>query len=800
MWHQGNKGNRPLVVQFCAKTPEEFLQAALQVQDRCDAVDLNLGCPQSKAMKGGWGGALMEEDQWHLVYAIVRHAAAAPELRIPVTCKIRIFADDRKTVRFAKMLEVTRALEGLGWTVQRLGTLHDEDEEVVGVVLHSLEERLNSAVDVQVLLGLIEVCHAAAEVAWRVEGSTSGAELLVAHHQKRLQDKLNEWRQVANKSLLEKIPAKGTAKVTRWPTKLHRRLNAAGDNQNLRDSAERTERARWISELKKLLMDGSCPAMRGAASGDELSRRFGKGRRVNTLRKHVKTWQKVSDWMMSTFRHAWPEDPGEFARYLECRADEPCGKSVPGSIFKTLMFMENAGEVPLEEQICRSPAVKNVLEEINAQLAERVGGFTKRAWHLPVKVVMELEATVMKGEVKEYVRCYAWFRLVKVWTGMRFSDTCGLLKNTMELHSFGLTAVLAKTKTTGPGKKVQHLRIWVNMSSWLKHRHWLEVGYDLWKRLGKEAGLSDRDFGLPCPSRDLEGFVRRMANYGMASKCSQALFGDLHCEYEGGNVPLLSIGAGLLWSEHSERATLRSWADGVGISPEVKKQLGRWSPTADEGYQRTCRANTLRAQEKIAAYIRGQEGRRDVFDEDAIFAALTSKLEEMGHPAGAAEVQIEKLRFFGGIPRPKRVRLTAAGPIYESDEDFGDGSGMTVDNRIFHQMPTLDDDEMDLGRDEDDDEVVIKDVPPHGTYILSVVGRCRNKTLHRMGECHRIPGVHYSEFEVVGDNPPDASEFHQSCKICFPRGTRAGEESSSEAGDDEVSSSDSSTSVESSSD
>lgn len=41
----------------------------------------------------------------HLVYAIVRHAAASDLLRIPVTCKIRIFADSRKTVRFAKMLQ-----------------------------------------------------------------------------------------------------------------------------------------------------------------------------------------------------------------------------------------------------------------------------------------------------------------------------------------------------------------------------------------------------------------------------------------------------------------------------------------------------------------------------------------------------------------------------------------------------------------------------------------------------------------------------------------------------------------------
>ena len=85
------------------------------------------------------------------------------------------------------------------------------------------------------------------------------------------------------------------------------------------------------------------------------------------------------------------------------------------------------------------------------QLSENSGGvFTKRAWHLPVKVIAEFETVVMDEKAREYVRCYAWFRLVKTWTGMRFSDTCGLLEDTLSLQSFGLTAVLAKTKTTGP--------------------------------------------------------------------------------------------------------------------------------------------------------------------------------------------------------------------------------------------------------------------------------------------------------------------------------------------------------------
>ena len=49
---------------------------------------------------------------------------------------------------------------------------------------------------------------------------------------------------------------------------------------------------------------------------------------------------------------------------MERRANEPCGRTVPNNIFKTLIFMENAGEIPPEEQIDRSPAVKNVLKSM----------------------------------------------------------------------------------------------------------------------------------------------------------------------------------------------------------------------------------------------------------------------------------------------------------------------------------------------------------------------------------------------------------------------------------------------------
>lgn len=100
-WLDGNPTiDRPLFVQFCANKPDELLDAAQYVAPYCDAVDLNLGCPQGIARAGHYGAFLQED--WDTIYKMINRLHN--ELPVPVTAKMRILETREKTLEYARMI------------------------------------------------------------------------------------------------------------------------------------------------------------------------------------------------------------------------------------------------------------------------------------------------------------------------------------------------------------------------------------------------------------------------------------------------------------------------------------------------------------------------------------------------------------------------------------------------------------------------------------------------------------------------------------------------------------------------
>jgi len=95
--------DRPLIVQFCANDPETFKKAVELTFKSidCDAIDLNLGCPQVIAKRGRFGAFL--EEEWELITKLV--SIINENFDVPITCKCRVFEDVQKTIDYAKMME-----------------------------------------------------------------------------------------------------------------------------------------------------------------------------------------------------------------------------------------------------------------------------------------------------------------------------------------------------------------------------------------------------------------------------------------------------------------------------------------------------------------------------------------------------------------------------------------------------------------------------------------------------------------------------------------------------------------------
>lgn len=99
---------RPIALQIFGENIDTMVKAAIFLDQHtaCDIIDINMGCPVPKIVKGSGGAALMKDPE----HAIRLAAAVVEAVQKPVTVKTRLGWDEAHI----NVLELAKGLQGVG--------------------------------------------------------------------------------------------------------------------------------------------------------------------------------------------------------------------------------------------------------------------------------------------------------------------------------------------------------------------------------------------------------------------------------------------------------------------------------------------------------------------------------------------------------------------------------------------------------------------------------------------------------------------------------------------------------------
>lgn len=571
-------------------------------------------------------------------------------------------------------------------------------------------------------------------------------------------------------------PPPGTGVPRRWPTRFACRVAAGGGPAALGD-AEQKERERWVRRGVSVVLDARLPVAdiaRGALDPEGLVAKAFGGKRSRTLRLRVRGAERYARWATAAGVPRFPSGANgvrELVTYLSDAAECASASGPPG-VVAALRFFEACGGVPDERSVAGAPLVTGALREAVAGATAGRERLLDKANHYPVYIVASMERMVVGWGVEfpKYKRLLAWFRLVRIWSATRFDDLLHVRPDGVRLEETCLTLDLPRTKVSGPGKRILLQQAFVSMHAWVLEPTWLRAGLDLLREL---AGHIRRDYLLPLPDASYNGVRDAPAVYEDSLRFGRLLLRDLQDE-EG--AAILAPEAALFWSEHGLRAQLTTWGSGFGVERHVLDHLGRWGEARSGGYVRARRELALDGQECIASQVRDAyrmgvtlKGELELRDRFVQF------LVGVGWTDARARVQAERV-FISGFPQGADVGSDGSGvfanPVAE----------MLVPPVPVPSSPTSPPCAPRGDTEESQD----------ARFSVAVTSRTSRRTLHRLPGCGRVPGVHYSVFELHVFAPAP-SDYTQVCRACWPEG----EGPNQEVSEDESSSSSASSSSDS---
>ena len=552
----------------------------------------------------------------------------------------------------------------------------------------------------------------------------------------------------STRPLALRLPPPPASAPARWPTHLRRDL-AAADGPRAQGAVEEKERVRWVAQVAAILRASGLPSARLAEEAldpEAFLRRCAGGRRVRTLRLRVRAWRKVEAWLAAAGQSGFPRgDPGTLVMvaYLDARAQEPCARTVPSSIVMALSFFEDCGGVPQPDRVSAHPVLIRAVKDIEVTLARGEGHVRRKAPHFPAMIVLSLELLIVDDEVSKYRRVYAWVTLVRVWAALRFDDSVHIRPDEIRYGEDGLEAIIRRTKTTGPGKRVSVLYAFVGPGAYVARADWLQVGFALFKDLG---GLP-RDYLLPMPSSDLEDFRRTPVRYTDEIVLLRALLGELRrprCteerEWQLGAGKLVPAELTGFWSSHSHRAVLASWGATLGTPKRVMDALGRWATSGSGEYVRTSKTVVTQAQAIVGAALRGATVAAGSIDEKDLLSEMSRHLAARGYSEDALEETISALTYFrasAGYSTSDLPGVDGSQAVQEYGDD-ADGLARDVEASGTEAAPTAVE-----SKPPTDELQEVEDVDGPGSYdfIISTTYRSKSRCVHAAAGCYRAKAL-----------------------------------------------------------
>ena len=228
-------------------------------------------------------------------------------------------------------------------------------------------------------------------------------------------------------------------------------------------AVEEVETRRWALSLAKMIKEAGLPAVEIADNtADPCGTwiRLCGNRRARTLRSAARTWSKFSEWLGLAFNESWPSSVARLVDYLEERAHDGCGHAFPSSLLTALQLMETVGGVPREQRLGLSSSLINVTRNLGKQLM--TDALPKKTAPLfTVAMVISAEVLVMDLASPLVTRVLAFLFLVMIWGALRTDDVLWLDRSRLLLSEIGLRGVLLRTKTSGAGRRVRELPVFV---------------------------------------------------------------------------------------------------------------------------------------------------------------------------------------------------------------------------------------------------------------------------------------------------------------------------------------------------